>query len=31
MAQTVFAAQVASFNTTLQAIEERVASGEVPA
>jgi hypothetical protein len=30
MAQTAFAAQVASFNATLQAIEARVASGEVP-
>jgi hypothetical protein len=30
MAQTAFAAQVASFNATLQAIETRVASGEVP-
>jgi hypothetical protein len=29
MSQTAFAAQVASFNTTLQAIEARVASGEV--
>ena len=27
MAQTAFAAQVASFNATLQAIEARVASG----
>jgi hypothetical protein len=30
MSQTAFAAQVAAFNSTLQAIEARVISGEVP-
>jgi hypothetical protein len=30
MSQPAFAAQVASFHTTLQAIEARVVSGEVP-